>query len=249
MFSPRKYIPPTLTLILLLAGSTIASDLPHEMKDDFESGGLAVFWVPGKYGSGRYEPGRVLINTNLARAGSRSLKITVQEGDIPQKGNDGLDTERAEMDSGKWPLIGHTATYQFSVFIPKDFPIVNTRLVISQIKQNDIPGSGPLIAERFRNGVHSLTLNIAGHKSRQRLPKLTLGQWHDLKFRVRYATNDTGEIDVWMDHKKVVRFRGQTADGGGANAIYHKFGLYRDRMKPPMTAYFDNFIMRVDLTE
>ena len=46
-----------------------------------------------------------------------------------------------------------------------------------------------------------------------------------------------------MNGKPVASYSGPLADGDGKNAFYHKIGLYRDRLKQPMTIYFDNYAM------
>ena len=60
--------------------------------------------------------------------------ITVREGDIDAAGDDDTRVERAELDSGHFPLRGRDAWYGFSLLVPNDFPIVDDRLVIAQFK-------------------------------------------------------------------------------------------------------------------
>ena len=62
--------------------------------------------MPGDYGSGRYATGAVTVSQSHARAGRNSVRIPVKEGDIKQTGEDGKLTERAELDSGKYPFGG-----------------------------------------------------------------------------------------------------------------------------------------------
>lgn len=206
--------------------------------DGFEGGKLAEFWLPGNYGAGRYEPGRVKISTNLARSGKYSAELTVGEGDIRQTGAENTINERTELDSGKYPLYGKEVCYGFSFYVPKGFPIVDVRLVISQMKQSD--GSGPLIAQRYRDGKHTIVVESHGRKKRYTLPKIRQGQWHDMIYRVRYHEND-GLMEVWMDGKRVANYKGRLGNSEFRNLFYHKVGLYRDRMKEPMTSYLDNY--------
>jgi hypothetical protein len=215
-----------------------AADGPT-LTDDFESNSIAPFWLPANYGSGLYVPGAVKISTNYARGGTHSVELTVHEGDIAQDGGDGHMTERADLDSGHFNLLNEDAWYAFSVLFPTNFPIVNTRLVFGSCKQADVPR--PIVAQRFRNGRHTFTIESQGRRKEYTLPKLTLGRWCDMIYHVRYATNETGLVEVWMNGKQVVSYRGPTAEPGFKNAFYHKIGLYRDQMKSPMTAYFDNY--------
>ena len=68
-----------------------------------------------------------------------------------------------ELDSGHFPLLRQEAWYGFSLLIPEDLPILDKHLVISSCKQSDV--SRPLVAQRFRDGRHSLTVE-AGQEER-----------------------------------------------------------------------------------
>jgi hypothetical protein len=213
--------------------------------DGFESGSIAGFWLPGTYGSGLYEPGAVAVSNDYARSGVWSARITVNEGDIDRKGDDGLRVERAELDSGHYPLLGRDVWYGFSFLLPPTFPIVDNRLVIASWKQSDVEGS-PLIGQRFRDGVHSLTVRppgAGGSGRHYRLPDIRLGRWTDMVYHFRYSSGRDGRIEVWMGGARVVVYDGPTASKDGADRFYNKVGLYRDRWKEPMTMYVDNYTL------
>jgi hypothetical protein len=209
--------------------------------DGFEADSVEKFWLPGDYGSGLYVPGAIRGSDKFARSGEQSVQITVREGNIEAAGDAGTTVERSELDSGHFTLMGRDAWYGFSVLVPRDFPIVDTRLVISSCKQSDV--SRPLTAQRFRNGKHTLTVESHGKKREFRLPDLPLGKWADFVCHARYSTASDGAFELWMNGKKVASYSGPLADSGSKNAFYHKIGLYRDRMKQPMTIYFDNYAM------
>jgi len=211
------------------------------LNDGFEGEALANFWLPGNYGSGLHVPGAIQISTNYARSGTHSAEITVREGDIDAAGDDGTRVERAELDSGHFPLRGREAWYGFSLLVPKDFPLVDDRLVIASCKQSDV--SRPIVAQRFRNGLHTVTVESQGHKESYKLPPIPLGQWIDMIYHVRYSTGTDGLVEIWMNGKKVVTYSGSAADPTAKNAFYHKIGLYRDRLNVPMTIYYDNYSM------
>jgi hypothetical protein len=215
----------------------------RRLVDGFESGSLADFWRPGN--QGRYEPGAIVISQDYARGGQRSARITVKEGDVEQLGDDGKRVELAELDSGNLPLLGRDAWYGFSPLLPRDFPVVDNRLVITQFKQSDLEGS-PLVGQRFRAGRHSLTIRPPGASGSgriYRLPELRLGRWADMVYHIRYSTGEDGRIEVWMDGQRVVSYEGPTASEKGADRFYHKVGLYRDRWKEPMTMHVDNYTL------
>lgn len=213
--------------------------------DGFENGALADFWLPGNYGSGLYEPGTVVVSEDYARSGRRSARLTVKKGDVERTGDGGQKVERTELDSGHYPFLGRDVWYGFSFLLPPDFPVIDTRLVLSSVKQSDVEGS-PLIGQRFRAGRHTLSIRppgASGSGQVHRLPELRLGRWLDMVYHVRYAHGDDGRIEVWMDRERVVSYAGPTAARDRADRFYHKVGLYRDRWKEPMTMYVDNYTL------
>ena len=218
----------------------ISNSIPV-LSDGFEGETLANFWLAGNYGSGLYVPGAIKLSTNYARSGMHCAEITVREGDIDAAGDGDTRVERAELDSGHFPLRGHEAWYGFSLLVPKDFPIVDDRLVISSCKQSDV--SRPIVAQRFQNGNHTFTVESQGRKELYKMPPIPLGQWIDMVYHLRYSTGTDGLVEVWMNGKKVVTYSGPAADPSAKNAFYHKIGLYRDRLKVPMTIYYDNYTM------
>src|ERR1043165_4178579 len=104
------------------------------LMDGFEAGSVEKFWLPGNYGTGLYVPGAIRVSDKFARSGKQSVEITVREGNIEAAGDAGTTVERSELDSGHFNLMGRERWYGFSVLVPRDFPIVDTRLVISSCK-------------------------------------------------------------------------------------------------------------------
>jgi hypothetical protein len=183
------------------------------LADGFETGSFAGFWLPGDYGTGLYAPGAVTISTDYARASTHSARLIVKEGDVEQRGDDDRRVERAELDSGHYPLLGRDVWYGFSFLLPAGFPIVDNRLVLASWKQSDVEGS-PLIGQRFRAGRQSLTIRppeASDSGTSYPLPDIRLGRWNDMVYHVRYSIEEDGLIEVWMNGKRVVAYRGPTA--------------------------------------
>ena len=64
----------------------------------------------------------------------------------------------------------------------------------------------------------------------------------DFVFRVRYSPAKDGVVQVWVNGQLVVDYSGPLAEPDKEkNRFYNKIGLYRDRLKQPMTLYFDNY--------
>lgn len=212
-----------------------------KLSDDFEGKKIADFWLAGNFGSGRYASGAVILSGAYARSGKQSVEITVHEGDIDAGGDDSTRVERAELDSGHFALRGREVWYGFSVLIPVGFPIVDDRLVISQCKQSDV--SRPIVGQRYSNGEHTLTIESQGRKKKYHLPDIRIGRWMDMLYHIRYSAGSDGLVEVWADGAKVVSYSGPAADPNAKDAFYNKIGLYRDRLKQPMTIYFDNYTL------
>jgi len=248
----RTNFPIVLIAMIVLSGCVEKTNPKITLIDDFEGDQLADFWRPGDKGSGRYEQGAVSITDQFHRSGNRCVKLVLKEGYIRQDGGDGNFTERTELDSRKQSFLDQKVWYKFSVLVPDDFPIVDNRLIISQVKQAVLFGNPlQLFAHRFRNGQHYLTIyDMAKDKkeeaARISLPKLTQEKWHDFLFQIYYSETENGYIHMWMDGEKVASFCGPTASEKGRNQFYHKIGMYRDQWPEPMTIYFDDYLMTND---
>jgi Polysaccharide lyase len=105
----------------------------------------------------------------------------------------------------------------------------------------------PLIAERYRNGKHDLTIRLAdsswGRRKTYSLLAIIFCRWNDMVYHIRFSSGEDGLVDVWMNGTRVVTYKGTTAFKDGEDNIYHKVGLYRDRWKDPMSIFFDNYTL------
>jgi hypothetical protein len=229
---------------------------PDEVYDGFEAPQLSPVWDTTKF-----DPGAVTLQSDVVRAGQRAARIVLRPGDYYERGTNGdLDTERAElMESRK--LISREGVlyeYTFSIFVPTDFPIVPTRLVIAQWKQY-CPGAAPcsedspVLAIRYIGGQLRITQAL-GHDRRTQLYRAAhdlRGKWNDFKFHVRFAPDETGRVEAWLGDTRLVDYRGTTAYAEGPasgyptpSVFYFKMGMYRDVMAEPMTMYFDEYRKR-----
>ena len=247
----------------LLVLSTIASraqdakpPTPDDVYDGFEASELGPVWDTSKF-----DPGAVTLQSDVVRAGQRAARIVLRPGGYLERGTNGdPDTERAElMESRK--LISREGVryeYTFSIFVPQDFPIVPIRLVIAQWKQY-CPGSAPcsddspVLAVRYIGGQLRITQALGPDRRTQlyRAAHDLRGKWTDFKFRVRFAPDETGRVETWLDDTRIVDYRGTTAYAEGPTSgyptpsvFYFKMGMYRDVMPEPMTLYVDEYRKR-----
>ena len=241
-------------LILALVITRASGQIPAaiDVYDGFESPTLSKVWD-----TDRFEAGAVQMQTNIVRAGHSAVKITVHSGDKFEAGvNGNKDSERAELLEARSLVSKEDTAYEFSFsdFIPKDFPIVPTRLVIAQWKQYCPKGGhcyddSPVVALRYVSGKLFITHQIGPHQATLYETKDELrGKWTDFRFQIRFTTNQNGRIRAWINGKQVVDYAGPTAHHENSTTsypnpsyFYFKMGLYRDMMAEPMTIYIDEY--------
>ncbi len=99
--------------------------------DGFETAKLSNIWESKKYIAGAVE-----IQSEIVRAGKNAAKIVLRPGDQIED-EKGTFIERAELMQVErfWAQEDSNYIYSFSMFLPRDFPITGTRLVIAQWKQ------------------------------------------------------------------------------------------------------------------
>jgi len=215
--------------------------------DGFEAPGLGRHWETKKF-----LPGAVQIQSSVVRAGKRAAGITLRPGDkIPQE--KGSELERAELLESRrlWSAEDSAYEYSFSAFVPQDFPIVPTRLVIAQWKQHcpvdECTPDSPVIAIRFVGGELSITHRSGSEEQiLYRTRDDIRNRWLDFRFQIRFGRSRSGRIKVWLDDTLIADSTGPTAypaSGGytGRDMFYFKMGLYRDQSQVPMTLYFDEY--------
>ena len=223
--------------------------------DGFEGPTLSKIWD-----TSRCAPGALEIETNIVRAGHGALKVTVHSGDRFEAGINGKhDSERDELGEGSKKLVSRENAayeYSFSDFIPTNFPIVPTRLVIAQWKQycpekGNCSDNSPVVALRYVSGKLFITRQVGHIRELFETTEDLRGKWTDFRFQMRFATNDTGRIRVWINRQTGCGLHGATAypENGTTSYphpswFYFKMGLYRNVMPEPMTIYIDEYRKR-----
>ena len=147
----KGFIPFCIVLgIFIVATSAGGQDIV--LKDDFESETLSSIWTTKKLSKNALRH-----ITTPTRTGHGSVEISVFPGDQTAIGGDGQLTERAEIREA--PMVrlsmGVESWYAFSFFLPADFSIVDTRLVIAWWKQSfEEPWKdrSPIISLRYIGG-------------------------------------------------------------------------------------------------
>lgn len=227
--------------------TTCRSDRMTNIHDNFESDSLSKIWSNDKFVSGGLK-----IQSKYTRSGYRAAMLTLNQGDQIDK-EIGTINERAELKESKKLFSSENSnySYSFSIFLPPDFPLVPTRLVIAQWKQDceygDCDPNSPVIALRYQSG--QFLVNIQVGPDRTTLYTQTdsiLNKWLDFKFNIRFSRKPDGIIKAWLNDKPIIDYEGVTAysqDFGYPfpGVFYFKIGLYRNTMVQPMTIYIDDY--------
>jgi hypothetical protein len=223
----------------------------QKIYDGFEGKGLSEIWCLEKLAGGAVE-----LQSEIVRAGHGAAKITIRQGDRFEKadpsGRDN-DTERDELLERKdlYSREGLKYYYSFSIFIPRDFPVVPTRLVLAQWKQQETELKGtvpvvnnPLIAVRYSGGELTFTAQTSREKvTLYKTKEDVRGKWLDFVFWIRFDRTKDGLIKGWMNGVEIINFHGPTAyaeEYGYAKdgRFYFAMGLYRDRNAEGDSAIF-----------
>jgi hypothetical protein len=244
-----------LSAAVLLSACSAGRDSSTSVYDGFETSALSRLWA-----TDRFAPGAVSMQSAVVRAGHGAARIVLHAGDIFEPGIKGSrDTERAELAEPEhlYEREGETYEFSFSQFLPPDFPIVPTRLVLAQWKQYcngaaPCDDDSPVVALRYVSGTLKITQNVGRHGRTLFETSTDLrGRWTDYRFQLRFTPADTGLIRAWIDGRPVSEFHGQTAYAENAQTgyrspslFYFKTGLYRDVMREPMTLYLDEYRKR-----
>jgi hypothetical protein len=240
-----EILPPLIVIVSLLS---CQPDKLSIIQDNFESGTLSVIWTKDKF-----VPGALEIQSTHIRSGEKAAKLVLRQGDQIEE-EIGTLFERAELCESKKLMAQEDKnySYSFSIFLPPDFPIVPTRLVIAQWKQNCQSGNcdpdNPVIALRYESGEFRITLQVGTDKTTlYSQTENILDKWMDFKFKIRFSRDQRGLVKAWMNNKKIIDYKGVTAYSQifgypVQGNFYFKIGLYRDHMIQPMTIYIDDYI-------
>jgi hypothetical protein len=160
---------------------------------------------------------------------------------------------RSEVNARDFPPIDSIRWYRFSLLLPKDFPIEDNRLILTQWHGADKKYLGevsrsPTLAFRYSGGRFFITMRHSANRiirDASRVPSETffetdqfpLGEWHDFLVNAKWSYRDDGYINVWWEGRQVVSYAGPVGYNDDFGP-YFKFGVYRDDSDKTYVVYF-----------
>jgi hypothetical protein len=235
------------SILFILTFVACSSNRLIDVHDGFESNELSPIWSNKKFLPGAFE-----IQSTHVRSGFSAAKITLNPGDQIDD-EKGTILERAELMEARSFMSAEDLnySYSFSLFLPQDFPIVPTRLVIAQWKQDckseNCHPENPVIALHYESGELKVTLQVGPKKiTLYSQTEGIVNNWLDFRFEILFSRDQHGRIKAWLNDQQIVDYKGVTAYSKSygyptAGRFYFKMGLYRDKMEQPMTIYLDEY--------
>jgi len=241
----------TILLLLFICCNACKPKPPINVSDGFETNELSDIWSKD-----RMESKALTFQSTIVRNGHSAAQITLHTGDTFEKGEGkSKDSERDELREADdlFSVEGKTYEQHFSLFLPADFPIVPTRLVIAQWKQY-CNGNGlcsddsPVMAIRYVSGKLYVTLQESdGERTTVYQTKEEIrNRWLNFKFKFRFSRTNNGLVEASLNDSTIIQYKGVTAYTSAKgykdkSYFYFKMGLYRDVMPKPMTIYIDDY--------
>lgn len=255
MFNRRR-----LTISLIFAGALAALGAGYLRADSirlalsyyrpvaalgFENGSLSgwqTFRLAGE------DAARVV--TSPVRGGKYAAAITLHP-----RGRYG-DAFKSELSDAYHAPFGEEIWYRLSHYLAPDFSLPASNYCVLAQWHSVSPaearlGAKPPVALRYANGRMKITVSFSREPFRdpKQVTTTTLyeapfpnGAWHDFVYRVVFAGDDSGRLDVWHNGRRVVSYAGPVGYPGDPLGPYFKTGMYCLReAERPLTAYVDEF--------
>ena len=148
----------------------------------------------------------------------------------------------------------YSGWYGFSMFIPDDGSTIGSKTYIGQWhcvgKGSRLRGTSvaPSISQCFIGTIKYndiLAIKVysdSGLKHIEMIPHFPRGRWVDLIYEIKFSSGNNGILNIWMNGKQVVKYKGPTTYRGAVHMF--KFGIYTLRpneLNKPVIVYFDEY--------
>jgi len=208
---------------------TFATQSASALEDGFEDNQLSRHWSLKHILAKSYA-----YTDKIVHEGRQALLITVHHGD---KQAEGAETdrcsERAELLEPPYAIlgIGPDLWYGFALYLPKDLPPIDRRLILAQIKQPSagiIPPSHDTATPGYKSGNPVVAL---------RLRAITSASGDDL---LCFSVTPGNDGETHKQHIAIVQLRRDDAVGRWHNIVLHAKIAPKDPLKSRLDFWFDD---------
>jgi hypothetical protein len=184
-------------------------ELPHKEEPPVESG--KVVWY-GDFSSGKIDPilfpytsavpGHATVVNDPLGSGQKVLELVVAETDRPYAGD---ENPRADIFSRHLFIPGDDYYIGLQTKFDPSMPLINTGwLQWFEFYGKPYAGSAPIPGGVWNEGGKNCVLLQTAQYKPGSIQMLWVGppidaQWHNYIFHVKFATDDTGFIELWYD--------------------------------------------------
>ncbi|MFA4941155.1 MAG: heparin lyase I family protein [Patescibacteria group bacterium] len=215
---------------------------PVELRDDFDGQSLGKIWELDRLPPNGYQQVDA-----PDRPGEKAVELTVHPGDFLRQGPAaGQIRERCEIGEKAEYFIkpGANIWYGLSFYIPKNFLVVDNRLVIAQWRNNKTTKrhENPPLALRYINGELRFTIkNEDEWITLFNEPNAEKGAWHDLLVNYQWNKDHSGYCGVALDGADKGKYEGHIGYDHLPAEMHFRMGLYRDHLEEPQSLLFSRF--------
>jgi len=201
------------------------------------------------------KPWSIKIQNEIVRAGDGAVRFELRPNDAYKGSRSELNehTFRAPRGQDYW--------YGFSMFIPKDYPILESNTLVCGQWHTDTSSLYPPLSQTYHvneQALHLLfiparfwtandgTKQYSKDRGMWKIENFKQGIWNDLIYNVKWTKTDNGYFNVWHNSINVIKYSGQTYYPGEKTGPYFKLGLYQIGAIPSTKSethviYFDEY--------
>lgn len=213
-----------------------------ELFDNFDSQIPSDIWSLSRLPENGYQQ-----IDSTGRLGEKAVILTVRPNDFLRQGPSPNQTrERCELGENTNYLIAPDTDiwYGISFYIPKNFPIVDNRLVIAQWRTSKTTKAheNPPLALRYINDELIFTIKNEEYWTIffvDKKPKKEV--WHNLLVNYCWRENHLGRCAVILNGMYRGKYEGHLGYYHLEPKLEFRFGLYRDGLKEPQSLIFSRF--------
>ena len=211
----------------------------------FDTGNTSQWSYVHRYANERFQAVQS-DNGVTPRQGSHMARIETRYNE-PTTWTTGANIAMAQRDGVPGVQPGADVYTGFALYLPNGFPYVPNHYANNIVEWHATGGmdQAPIhfLLDGYQSGAFTLDLHTAptGYSPiRWKFGDLATGRWVNFVFRVKWASDNNGIVEGWMDGEKKFSYTGRTW-GSGVSAVYPMAGYYRANHNANAVMYIDAF--------